>query len=143
MVYCLRLSRVTWLDRVWFIEQFVLFRLFPNYQNYAGVAKKYLSIIAHNMACNLTYSQKMPAHYFSMLISHDGHDLSCYPHTQDRGNTPLHVAAQAGQAMQVELLVANGAHPSTLDKLGHTPEECARYDAHFKTENTCVNLSSV
>ena len=49
------------------------------------------------------------------------------PHAQDRGNTPLHVAAQAGQAMQVELLVANGAHPSTLDKLGHTPEECARY----------------
>ena len=45
---------------------------------------------------------------------------------QDRGNTPLHVAAQAGQAMQVELLVANGANPSTLDKLGHTPEECAR-----------------
>ena len=38
------------------------------------------------------------------------------------------MAAQAGQAMQVELLVANGAHPSTLDKLGHTPEECARYD---------------
>ena len=49
------------------------------------------------------------------------------PSPQDRGNTPLHVAAQAGQAMQVELLVANGAHPSTLDKLGHTPEECARY----------------
>ena len=57
---------------------------------------------------------------------HVTHPLS--PPLQDRGNTPLHVAAQAGQAMQVELLVANGAHPSTLDKLGHTPEECARYD---------------
>jgi hypothetical protein len=30
----------TWLDRVWFIEQFVLFRLLPNYRNYAGVAKE-------------------------------------------------------------------------------------------------------
>ena len=35
--------------------------------------------------------------------------------------------------MQVELLVANGAHPSTLDKLGHTPEECARYDESLGT----------
>ena len=46
---------------------------------------------------------------------------------QDRGNTPLHVAAQAGQGMQVELLMANGADPSRLDRLGHTSEECARY----------------
>ena len=80
------------------------------------------------------YSQKMPAHHFSMLISHD---LPCWrppppPPKQDRGNTPLHVAAQAGQAMQVELLVANGAHPSTLDKLGHTPEECARYNVNLQ-----------
>ena len=54
-------------------------------------------------------------HYLSIII------------TQDRGNTPLHVAAQAGQAMQVELLVVNGADPSTLDRLGHTSEECARW----------------
>ena len=33
--------------------------------------------------------------------------------------------------MQVELLVANGAHPSTLDKLGHTPEECTRYVSYM------------
>lgn len=45
---------------------------------------------------------------------------------QDRGNTPLHVAAHAGQAMQIELLVVHGANPCALDRLGHTPEECAR-----------------
>ena len=47
---------------------------------------------------------------------------------QDRGNTPLHVASQAGQAMQVELLTVHGANPCTLDRLGHTPEECARWE---------------
>ena len=30
--------------------------------------------------------------------------------------------------MQVELLVVHGANPCTLDNLGHTPEECARYN---------------
>ena len=47
------------------------------------------------------------------------------------------MAAQAGQAMQVELLVANGAHPSTLDKLGHTPEECARYVSYMNIYPWC------
>ncbi len=51
---------------------------------------------------------------------------SVYVSFQDRGTTPLHVASQAGQAMVVELLVVNGADPSRLDRLGHTPEECAR-----------------
>jgi len=33
----------------------------------------------------------------------------------DKGNTPLHVAAQSGQATQCELLVCYGADPSALD----------------------------
>ena len=52
--------------------------------------------------------------------------LSLPPSLKERGNTPLHVASQAGQAMQVELLIIHGANPCTLDGLGHTPEECAR-----------------
>lgn len=56
----------------------------------------------------------------------------------DRGNTPLHVAAQAGQAMQVELLVVNGADPSRLDRLGHTPEECARIAGHHQLADRLV-----
>jgi len=46
------------------------------------------------------------------------------------------VAAQAGQAMQVELLVVNGADPCRLDRLGHTPEECARSANHKDTMTT-------
>ena len=42
----------------------------------------------------------------------------------------MHVAAHAGQAMQVELLVVYGANPCVLDILGHTPEECARIVGH-------------
>ena len=46
-----------------------------------------------------------------------------HPH---RGSSPLHVAGQAGQIEQCELLFVYGADPCSLDKLGHTPEECAR-----------------
>ncbi|CAI8012633.1 ARF GTPase-activating protein GIT2 [Geodia barretti] len=57
------------------------------------------------------------------LLALGGNPNFCHP---ERGNTPLHVASQAGQAMQVELLIIHGANPCTLDGLGHTPEECAR-----------------
>lgn len=35
--------------------------------------------------------------------------------SQDKGNTPLHIAAQTGQATQCELLINYGADPSALD----------------------------
>ena len=50
-----------------------------------------------------------------------------HPH---RGSSPLHVSAQAGQMLQSELLFVYGADPCSLDKLGHTPEECARIAGH-------------
>ena len=50
-----------------------------------------------------------------------------HPH---RGSSPLHVAGQAGQVEQCELLFVYGADPCSLDKLGHTPEECARIAGH-------------
>jgi hypothetical protein len=56
----------------------------------------------------------------------------------DRGNTPLHVAAHAGQAMQVELLVVHGANPTSLDTLGHTPEECARIAGHHQLADRLI-----
>ena len=44
---------------------------------------------------------------------------------QDLGNSPLHAAAKAGQATQVELLIVNGADPSALDSNGKTAAEIA------------------
>ena len=52
-----------------------------------------------------------------------------YPHPH-RGSSTLHVSAQAGQVEQSELLFVYGADPCSLDKLGHTPEECARISGH-------------
>ena len=57
---------------------------------------------------------------------------------QDRGNTPLHVAAHANQAMQVELLVIYGANPTALDLLGHTSEECARIAGHHQLADRLI-----
>ena len=44
---------------------------------------------------------------------------------QERNNTPLHVAANAGQALQVELLIVHGADPAKPDMNGKTPVEYA------------------
>lgn len=47
---------------------------------------------------------------------------------KEKGTTPLHVAARAGQALQLELLIANGGNPNIVDSTGHTPAEIARYN---------------
>ncbi|CAN0334901.1 unnamed protein product [Lampetra fluviatilis] len=44
----------------------------------------------------------------------------------DKGSTPLHVAAKAGQTLQAELLVGYGADPGALDINGKTPVVYAR-----------------
>ncbi|XP_066266106.1 ARF GTPase-activating protein GIT2-like isoform X1 [Branchiostoma lanceolatum] len=44
----------------------------------------------------------------------------------ERGATPLHVAASAGQTGQVELLIVHGADPGALDINSKTPIQCAK-----------------
>lgn len=39
----------------------------------------------------------------------------------------MHVAARAGQALQLELLIANGGNPNMVDSNGQTPAEIAKY----------------
>ncbi|KAK2177809.1 hypothetical protein NP493_577g00006 [Ridgeia piscesae] len=48
----------------------------------------------------------------------------------ERGNCPLHIAAQAGQPSQVELLVVYGADPGAFDANGRTPAEHAMKAGH-------------
>lgn len=45
---------------------------------------------------------------------------------QEKGNTPLHVAAKAGQLLQAELLTVYGADPGAQDSSGKTPVDYAR-----------------
>lgn len=45
---------------------------------------------------------------------------------QEKGTTPLHVAAKAGQVLQAELLVVYGADPGAPDINGRTPIDYAR-----------------
>ncbi|XP_050410103.1 ARF GTPase-activating protein GIT2 isoform X1 [Patella vulgata] len=45
---------------------------------------------------------------------------------KEKGNNPLHVAAQAGQVAQVELLVVYGADPGAIDINQKTPIDYAR-----------------
>ncbi|XP_063051112.1 ARF GTPase-activating protein GIT2a isoform X3 [Engraulis encrasicolus] len=44
----------------------------------------------------------------------------------EKGNSPLHVAAKAGQVSQAELLTVYGADPGAPDSNGHTPIDYAR-----------------
>ncbi|XP_014731952.1 PREDICTED: ARF GTPase-activating protein GIT1 isoform X6 [Sturnus vulgaris] len=48
----------------------------------------------------------------------------------EKGTTPLHVAAKAGQILQAELLVVYGADPGAPDVNGRTPIDYARKPDH-------------
>ncbi|XP_066589482.1 ARF GTPase-activating protein GIT1 [Prorops nasuta] len=50
---------------------------------------------------------------------------------KEKGTTPLHVAARAGQALQIELLIANGGNPSIIDCNGQIPAEIAKAAGHL------------
>uniref|UniRef100_A0A3B5MNX4 G protein-coupled receptor kinase interacting ArfGAP 2a n=1 Tax=Xiphophorus couchianus TaxID=32473 RepID=A0A3B5MNX4_9TELE len=59
----------------------------------------------------------------------------------DKGNTPLHVAAKAGQVSQVELLTVYGADPGALDSNGKTPIDHARYKVgHYDLADRLVEI---
>ncbi|XP_046562539.1 ARF GTPase-activating protein GIT2-like [Haliotis rubra] len=58
----------------------------------------------------------------------------------EKGNCPLHIAAQANQASQVELLVVYGADPGALDLGGKTPIDYARAEGHNDLADRLVEI---
>ncbi|XP_010161703.1 ARF GTPase-activating protein GIT2, partial [Antrostomus carolinensis] len=58
----------------------------------------------------------------------------------EKGNTPLHVAAKAGQTLQAELLAVYGADPGTQDSNGKTPVDYARQVGHHELAERLVEI---
>ncbi|XP_030073784.1 ARF GTPase-activating protein GIT2 isoform X4 [Microcaecilia unicolor] len=58
----------------------------------------------------------------------------------EKGNTPLHVAAKAGQILQAELLAVYGADPGTPDSNGKTPIDYARKGGHLELADRLVEI---
>uniref|UniRef100_A0A7N6C024 Arf-GAP domain-containing protein n=1 Tax=Anabas testudineus TaxID=64144 RepID=A0A7N6C024_ANATE len=58
----------------------------------------------------------------------------------EKGNTPLHVAAKAGQVSQAELLTVYGADPGALDSSGKTPIDYAREAGHHDLADRLVEI---
>ncbi|EHH57841.1 hypothetical protein EGM_07570 [Macaca fascicularis] len=56
----------------------------------------------------------------------------------EKGTTPLHVAAKAGQILQAELLVVYGADPGSPDVNGRTPIDYARQAGHHELAERLV-----
>ncbi|XP_004567075.1 ARF GTPase-activating protein GIT1 isoform X4 [Maylandia zebra] len=56
----------------------------------------------------------------------------------EKGTTPLHVAAKAGQILQAELLVVYGADPGSPDINGRTPMDYARQAGHIELAERLV-----
>uniref|UniRef100_A0A3B4AUM6 Arf-GAP domain-containing protein n=1 Tax=Periophthalmus magnuspinnatus TaxID=409849 RepID=A0A3B4AUM6_9GOBI len=58
----------------------------------------------------------------------------------EKGNTPLHIAAKAGQVLQAELLSVYGADPGALDSCGKTPIDYARQAGHHELAERLVEI---
>ncbi|XP_070819890.1 ARF GTPase-activating protein GIT2a isoform X2 [Chaetodon trifascialis] len=58
----------------------------------------------------------------------------------EKGNTPLHVAAKAGQVSQAELLTVYGADPGAPDSNGKTPIDYAREAGHHELADRLVEV---
>ncbi|XP_073528915.1 ARF GTPase-activating protein GIT2 isoform X6 [Phyllobates terribilis] len=58
----------------------------------------------------------------------------------EKGSTPLHVAAKAGQLLQAELLTVYGADPGTPDSAGKTPIDYARQGGHHELADRLVEI---
>uniref|UniRef100_UPI0037E7702E ARF GTPase-activating protein GIT2b isoform X1 n=1 Tax=Semicossyphus pulcher TaxID=241346 RepID=UPI0037E7702E len=58
----------------------------------------------------------------------------------EKGNTPLHIAAKAGQVLQAELLAVYGADPGALDSSGKTPIDYARQAGHQELAERLVEI---
>ncbi|XP_051765594.1 ARF GTPase-activating protein GIT2b isoform X2 [Ctenopharyngodon idella] len=58
----------------------------------------------------------------------------------EKGNTPLHVAAKAGQLLQAELLTVYGADPGAPDSSGKTPIDYARQAGHQELADRLVEI---
>ncbi|XP_058493081.1 ARF GTPase-activating protein GIT2a isoform X2 [Solea solea] len=58
----------------------------------------------------------------------------------EKGNTPLHVAAKAGQVSQAELLTVYGADPGAPDSSGKTPIDLARDANHHDLAERLVEI---
>ncbi|KAG2471373.1 GIT2 protein, partial [Polypterus senegalus] len=80
----------------------------------------------------LAYVHRMPCREDDSITAKD---LS-----KEKGNTPLHVAAKAGQILQAELLAVYGADPGALDASGKTPIECARQSGHHDLADRLVEI---
>ncbi|XP_015240622.1 PREDICTED: ARF GTPase-activating protein GIT2-like isoform X6 [Cyprinodon variegatus] len=58
----------------------------------------------------------------------------------EKGTTPLHIAARAGQILQAELLAVYGADPGALDSSGKTPIDYARQAGHQELAERLVEI---
>ncbi|XP_051543567.1 ARF GTPase-activating protein GIT2-like isoform X2 [Myxocyprinus asiaticus] len=58
----------------------------------------------------------------------------------EKGNTPLHIAAKAGQVCQAELLCVYGADPGNPDSNGKTPIDYARQAGHQDLADRLVEI---
>ncbi|KAJ8042761.1 ARF GTPase-activating protein GIT2 [Holothuria leucospilota] len=58
--------------------------------------------------------------------------------SEEKGNTPLHVASKEGQTLQCELLMVYGGDPGALDKNGKTPADLAREEGHYELADRLI-----
>ncbi|XP_031619745.1 ARF GTPase-activating protein GIT2 [Contarinia nasturtii] len=84
--------------------------------------------LEHELSKQLHASVRSPNLETSLRLLVQGAD-PCYFH-EEKGSTALHMAAKAGQASQVELLIVYGADLTAKDSKGNTAHEIAKQNKH-------------
>lgn len=82
-----------------------------------------LFVLNKSTSCVLSRVQLIVDTHNLLVVINSNYTLV---HPQEKGNTPLHVAAKAGQLLQAELLTVYGADPGAPDSSGNTPIDYAR-----------------
>ncbi|XP_004343893.2 hypothetical protein CAOG_07169, partial [Capsaspora owczarzaki ATCC 30864] len=99
-------------------------RVDPNLENEAYLALQLYSFVS-------TADLSRTLH----LLASNADPSRASPLDRDGMKTPLHAAALAGQALQLQLLLSNGADSNLKDSAGMTPEMCARMCGQVKIAN--------
>lgn len=115
------------------------FVLKPNLQQLDDGGGSSHNSLEIELSKQLRASVRSPNLETSLRLLVQGADPNFYH--EEKGSTPLHVAAKSGQASQIELLIVYGANIAAKDAQGNTATEIAKQNKHYSIADRLIEAS--